>query len=134
MTFEEFQIETARTDKVLPYPMNHVHHALGLVGEAAEFSELVKKFAFHGHPLDRVKATNELGDLMWYAARCAADLGVTLDDVVRANVAKLRARYPAGFTTAASLARVDAAPRDCPCCGHGRTDGCECVCGADCKP
>ena len=81
--------------------------ALGLTGEAGEFAELIKKYVYHGHDLDVVKATKELGDLLWYVAVAASDLGVTLQWVAERNIAKLRERYPDGFSTAASIARVD---------------------------
>lgn len=39
----------------------------------------------------------------------AAVWGYAMEDVLTANIAKLKARYPEGFTTAASVARVDVA-------------------------
>lgn len=81
--------------------------ALGLCGEAGEFADAVKKHVGHGHPLDDSKLALEAGDVLWYAAEAAAVLGFNLSVVASRNVAKLRARFPAGFSTEASLARVD---------------------------
>jgi hypothetical protein len=39
---------------------------LGLVGEAGEVCDLLKKHFGHGHPLDRQKLIAELGDVAWY--------------------------------------------------------------------
>jgi len=44
--------------------------ALGLVGEAGEFSEKVKKFV-RGQDLDKPLALKELGDVLWYITACA---------------------------------------------------------------
>lgn len=42
--------------------------ALGLAGESGEVTDLIKKYVFHGHPLDVAKVTKEAGDVMWYIA------------------------------------------------------------------
>ena len=83
--------------------------ALGLCGEAGEVAEAVKKHIFHGHPIDHVKLLREIGDVLWYlnyiAVRC---LGLTILDVMRANILKLSARYPEGFfSTTRSLHRAE---------------------------
>lgn len=82
--------------------------ALGLCGEAGEAGEAVKKHLFHGHDLDVPKLRKELGDVLWYVATLATTAGLSLEDVADANIAKLSARYPDGFSTEASIARVDA--------------------------
>lgn len=85
--------------------------ALGLTGESGEFADLIKKHRYHAQPLDRDEAIKELGDVLWYVALGADQLGVTLDEVAQRNLTKLAKRYPKGFTAAASLARADdAAP------------------------
>lgn len=80
---------------------------LGLAGEAGEFSEDVKHALFHGRAFDVQNAKKELGDLLWYVAQGADALGFTLEEVAQANVEKLRARYPEGFSRVASAARAD---------------------------
>lgn len=71
--------------------------ALGLNGEAGEVAEHIKKRLRHGKEIDRDELKKELGDLLWYAAVMADELGFSLEDVAADNIAKLRARYPAGF-------------------------------------
>ena len=44
---------------------------IGLYGESGELVDLLKKIAFHKHPVDdamREKLKKEIGDLCWYAA------------------------------------------------------------------
>lgn len=79
--------------------------AVGLAGEAGEVADLVKKHVFHGHDLDRTHALEELGDILWYLAFTARTLGSSLDEVATANVKKLEARYPEGFSGKASRER-----------------------------
>lgn len=79
--------------------------ALGLAGEAGEVVEAVKKHVYHQHPLDRDHLVEELGDVLWYVTALASALGVPLDDIAAANVAKLLARYPEGFDPVRSRER-----------------------------
>ncbi len=81
--------------------------ACGLAGEAGEVADLVKKWAIHGHELDAVKLTKELGDVLWYMYALAAEQGIILQAVAEANIDKLQKRYPEGFSHAASINRVD---------------------------
>lgn len=81
--------------------------ALGLGGEAGEVQEILKKWLGHGHHLDREKLKKELGDVLWYLSSLATWAGLSLDDVASANLGKLRARYPDGFSHEASKNRVD---------------------------
>ena len=71
--------------------------AMGLGGEAGEAIDVLKKHLFHGHDLDRAEVAKELGDVLWYVAALCAELDLDLGQVMEANVAKLRARYPDGF-------------------------------------
>jgi NTP pyrophosphatase (non-canonical NTP hydrolase) len=81
--------------------------ALGLCGESGEVAELVKKHVGHGHALDRQKVVKELGDVLWYVAMLADAIGATFAEVGEHNIAKLRARYPQGFSSAASIGRSE---------------------------
>ena len=73
--------------------------ASGLVAEAGEFMELVKKIKFQGKPWnDDVKdhLVTELGDIMWYAAQAAMALDERLAEIIFRNTVKLASRYPEG--------------------------------------
>lgn len=84
-----------------------VWNALGLVGEAGEVGELVEKGVFHDHGVDRELLKKELGDCLWYVAALCTTAGISLDEVMQANIEKLKKRYPDGFIEHASLQRVD---------------------------
>ena len=61
--------------------------------------EIVKKMVFQGKPWDdhnRQHLVIELGDVMWYVMQACAALNVSLDDVIKGNVNKLKKRYPGG--------------------------------------
>lgn len=81
--------------------------ALGLAGEAGEFANLVKKMTAHGHPFDSAALADELGDVLWYLAEAATAAQLDLGDIARANVEKLRKRYPEGFNENDSINRPE---------------------------
>lgn len=80
---------------------------LGMAGEVGEFIELIKKFKYHGKSLDLDKAKKELGDCIFYLVWAMDCLGLTMEEVLLANVQKLQKRYPEGFSTTASLNRPE---------------------------
>lgn len=79
--------------------------ALGLTGEAGEVAEIIKKTEFQGHWLDKNKLKEELGDIMWYIALIATTLDISIEDIMVANINKLKARYPEGFDSNKSIFR-----------------------------
>lgn len=81
------------------------NYTLGLVCEAGEFGDHIKKHVYHGHPLDKTYCKQELGDVLWYLANICNVLGLDLNEVAYANLKKLEARYPHGFSREASQNR-----------------------------
>jgi NTP pyrophosphatase (non-canonical NTP hydrolase) len=88
-------------------PDRLLNAALGLCGEAGEFGDSLKKWRFHQHELDEAALTKELGDVLWYVALACDALGLRMGDVMEANIAKLRRRYPEGFSAERSINRTD---------------------------
>jgi NTP pyrophosphatase (non-canonical NTP hydrolase) len=93
--------------KSASYPQlgsNMVYPALGLVGEAGEVAEKIKKLwrnkdIMSSHKLteeDKQAIIKELGDCMWYVAALACELRVNLSLVARQNIDKLRDRLDRG--------------------------------------
>jgi len=73
--------------------------AVGMCAEAGEFTEVVKKIAFQGKPVNEdnlFHLKRELGDIMWYVAQACIGLNISLDEIMEMNVEKLVARYPGG--------------------------------------
>lgn len=82
---------------------NFVYPALGLVGEAGEVADKLKKVIRdnNGVLTDTVKdaVAAELGDTMWYVAVLASELGYGLDEIMAKNLAKLNSRKNRGVLT-----------------------------------
>lgn len=77
--------------------------AMGMGGEAGEFSEIVKKLVFHRKPLTdeiRTHLAKELGDQIWYWTNACRAIGVDPNQVIADNVTKLQSRYPGGVFSA----------------------------------
>jgi NTP pyrophosphatase (non-canonical NTP hydrolase) len=75
-----------------------LHVASGLVTEAAEFLDQLKRVIYYGKPLDTTNLLEELGDTSWYMRLGADELQSDLLAIMEANVRKLRTRYPDKFT------------------------------------
>lgn len=71
-----------------------VGFALGLGGEAGEVLDDIKKREYHGRNISIEHTAEELGDVMWYVANIATQLGFSLEDILEYNVHKLTSRYP----------------------------------------
>ena len=99
MNFNEYQELASRTaGSHFTHEMALCNWAMGLCGEAGEYSELIKKHVFHGKDLDIHAAIKEIGDCLWYLSMCATKLNTTLEEVAIRNIEKLKARYPDKFT------------------------------------
>lgn len=59
-----------------------------------------------GHALDKEHLAKELGDIAWYLAEAATALEIPLEDILQANLDKLKKRYPQGFETQRSVTRL----------------------------
>lgn len=84
-----------------------INGVMGLCGESGEAIDIVKKWLAQGHELDREKLAKELGDICWYLAETATALDLSLEDVMAANIEKLKKRYPEGFDLDRSMNRAE---------------------------
>jgi len=75
-----------------------LHSVLGLQDEVGEITKLVKATMFYQQPLCYDELVRECGDLLFYLTMMCNVLGVTLTDVMKVNHAKLKVRYPNGFS------------------------------------
>lgn len=94
-------------DALLPSEVNLWHAATGISGEAGEFLDCIKKHVVYAQPLNRENAIEELGDLEFYMEQARQQLGVSREEVLAANVAKLEKRYPISYTDQAAKERKD---------------------------
>lgn len=69
------------------------HAASGLCTESGELLDMLKKHLNYGKEFDRANAIEELGDLLWYVAIACDELGVSIEDIMKINIDKLKARY-----------------------------------------
>ena len=101
MTLDDYQHQAIKTnlrkdDQVLEL----LQQVLGLGDEAGEVQAIFKKWIRDDMAdpakLDTLRLKKELGDVLWYVAVVAHDLGLTLDDIAQANVDKLADRQERG--------------------------------------
>ncbi|MBP3541844.1 MAG: nucleoside triphosphate pyrophosphohydrolase family protein [Clostridia bacterium] len=94
MQLNEYQALAQRTSNTELALDKLTNGLLGLFGEGGECSDIVKKYMFQEHELDKDHLREELGDVLWYVAEVASGLGVTLEAIATENIAKLESRYP----------------------------------------
>lgn len=101
MTFDDYQTQAKTTDLSHPDPlMATTINALGLAGEAGEVTDKWKKILAYKDAKvsqeDLEEIAKELGDVLWYIAIFADNLGLKLDDIARNNLKKLADRHHRG--------------------------------------
>lgn len=109
MNFQEYQEKAMRTAKKegTDEKFDLMHAAMGLAGEAGEFTDCVKKHLVYGQELDSKNAIEELGDLLWFVALGCKTLGVTMEQVASQNIEKLQKRYPEKYSDLHAKERLD---------------------------
>lgn len=73
-----------------------VENVLGLVGEAGEVAEKVKKLIRDSSRFSNEEIMNELGDVVFYATALANIYGKGLQEVIQLNIEKLDDRQARG--------------------------------------
>ena len=96
MELDQYQAKARLTARYPQVGGNPIYPTLGLCGEAGEVADKVKKVlrdrggVFDAEVLAGLKL--ELGDVLWYVAQLASELGFDLNEVAAANLAKLASR------------------------------------------
>lgn len=99
MDLSEYQRRSRRTAE---YPREAwlAYPTLGLAGEAGEVAEHAKKAIRDdgGSVSDERRAamSKELGDVLWYVAQIATELGLDLGEIADQNLSKLLSRQQRG--------------------------------------
>ena len=75
--------------------------ALGMTSEAGEVAGKVKKLIrdgedVEGFELKKIAIASEIGDVLWYCAMMAKEVGVPLNDIMKENLKKLHGRKERG--------------------------------------
>ena len=93
--------------------VRELHAVMGLMTELGELADPLKRHVFYGTPAPlRTNVKEELGDLLWYIAVMCDVHGLTIEEVMRANINKLVARYPEKFDGERAVNRDLAAEQD----------------------
>jgi NTP pyrophosphatase (non-canonical NTP hydrolase) len=96
MDLNAYQHGARQTARYPDVGANPIYPTLGLCGEAGEVADKVKKVLRdqNGCFSDAVKQSLllELGDVLWYVAQLASELGFELDQIAEANLEKLASR------------------------------------------
>ncbi len=100
MNFNEYQRKARRTAIYPNKDNNFVYPTLGMVGEAGEVAEKVKKIIRDNDGKitkeNREEIKKELGDVLWYIASLSSELKLSLEDVAQYNLEKLMSRKKRG--------------------------------------
>lgn len=80
-----------------------VHAIIGLTGEVGELTATLERYTYYGQPFDRSNLIEEGGDVLWYLAELFNALGISMKDVMLANLRKLAQRYPEKFDEVLAL-------------------------------
>ena len=100
MDFDSYQIKARETALYPDLGSNNIYPTLGLVGEAGEVAEKVKKVLrdkngeFDMESKDAIK--KELGDVLWYLSNLCTEFNFSLNDVALENLKKLKLRAKKG--------------------------------------
>ena len=100
MNFDNYQIEARKTAIYPNKDKNFIYPTLGLVGEAGEVAEKIKKILRDKNgSLDqksKLAIKKELGDVLWYLSNLCNELNFSLNDVANTNLEKLNLRLSNG--------------------------------------
>ncbi len=109
---QQFIFDAIRTESFFPDGIHLtaeqarlLHVGMGLVTEAGEFVDQLKKHIFYGKLLDLQNLDEEVGDGFWYAAIYHHQRAKSFIETMDATIRKLRARYPDKFTQECAIHR-----------------------------
>lgn len=103
MKFKGLDLYQSECSKTAFYPKigrNFIYPTIGLMGEAGEVANKIKKVIrddkskISSEKREELKA--ELGDVMWYVSQLCTELGLKLSEVAEFNIKKLSSRKDRG--------------------------------------
>ena len=100
MDFKTYQKKARLTAEYPDLGSNNIYPTLGLVGEAGEVAEKVKKVIRDKNGIfdeeSKMAIKKELGDVLWYLSNLCTEFNFSLDEVALQNLEKLRKRADMG--------------------------------------
>lgn len=100
MNFDEYQKQSRETAIYPNQGKNFIYPTLGLVGEAGEIAEKIKKVLRAGKDglseEEKGELSKEMGDVLWYMAQLSTEFGLSLGDIAKQNIEKLQSRKQRG--------------------------------------
>ena len=99
--FKQYKEAVRRTESPDFFDVDQrvLHGAIGCATEAGGLLDAIKKSLFYGRELNLINVFEELGDLLWYITLICDACDWSMEQVIDANIEKLRARYPEQFST-----------------------------------
>jgi NTP pyrophosphatase (non-canonical NTP hydrolase) len=70
-----------------------IHAVMGIVGEAGELLDGIKKHVIYDKELHLTNVVEELGDIEFYIEQLRQRLGITREQTLDSNIVKLKKRY-----------------------------------------
>lgn len=95
----------SRHFNIAPLNTDILHGAIGVVTEAGELLDSLKKTIFYNRPVDEVNLKEEIGDCLFYLELVCQALGTTIPVELERNYGKLNVRYKDGFSTEKAINR-----------------------------
>ena len=100
MTAELYEAQAGET-AIFPKEKALEYLALGLTSEAGEVAGKVKKLIRDGEDVEgfemkKLAISSEIGDVLWYCAMMAKEVGVPLASIMQENLDKLHSRKERG--------------------------------------
>ena len=100
MDFKTYQKKAMETAQYPNLGSNHIYPTLGLVGEAGEVAEKVKKVIRDKNGIfdseSKLSIKKELGDVLWYISNLCNEFNFELEEVALQNLEKLNLRAAKG--------------------------------------
>lgn len=106
MEINEYVKLASRTRAKLESKKLDTEHMLyGIMDELGELVKNFKSALVYGKEIDWTNVEEELGDLQWFIANFCDINSINLEEVMKANIAKLIVRYPEKFSADSAIHR-----------------------------
>ena len=106
MEIREFQRVSTRTlNKELSKEKQVSNMIFGANGELGEVTDILKKHLYQGHRINKQHLAEEIGDTLFYIVNLCTLYNLDVEDILQANVDKLKKRFPNGFESNRSINR-----------------------------